>query len=183
MTIFQLKTSIPVTYRQALNTPDNYKWEIAITKKYKNIYENHVITIVNGHEVPDDAKILDGIYNDSKKLTAILNLYVDDILLTGNDNKIKKIANKIKLKYKISKESETRKIIGINITNKGYKINKKDYIEKITKKYLMNKTKIVYTPCREIILKQRENSKLVDVTSYKSLLGALLNIATKIPPT
>jgi len=61
-----------------------------------------------------------------------------------------------------------------------YKINQKDYIDKIVKKYMMYKTKRIYTLWRHrITMEQRENSKLVDVTSNKSLLGALLYIAVK----
>jgi len=47
---------------------------------------------------------------------------------------------------------------------------------------MMCKSKTIYTPCRKITIEQRENSELVDVTSYKSLLGALLYIATKTRP-
>jgi len=123
-------------------------------------------------------------YDKNKKLCAILNLYVDDILLTGTDSEITKISNQIKRKYTISKLCEANKIIGINIikTKEGYKINQKDYINKTIKKFMMNKTKTVRVPCTRITLKQRENSDLVDVTKFKSLLGSLLYIATKTRP-
>jgi len=67
---------------------------------------------------------------------------------------------------------------------KGYKIiqKKKNYIEKIIRKYMIYKTKRINTPCHRITMEQRENSRLVDVTSYKSLLGALLYIAVKTRP-
>jgi len=313
--ILYVKTNVPQTYKQALESADREKWKIAITKEFKNIYDNHVTTVVDSSEIPKDANILDGTwvftikddgirkarfvirgfkqikgkdfidtyaptlqsdslritiaiasimnwnimqidikaaylnaelkekifvkipegdknfnkekywllnkalyglkqsgrawnkeitkflksiglhqldtdecifckYNKNHKLYAILNLYVDDILLTGNEDEIKEIINKIKRKYKISKESIANKIIGINImkAKKGYKINQKDYIDKIVKKYMMHKTKRIYTPCHRITMEQRENSRLVDVTSYKSLLGALLYIAVKTRP-
>ena len=43
----------------------------------------------------------------------------------------------------------------------------------------MNKTKSVKTPCRNVTDFERENSNLVDVEEYKSLLGALLYKAVK----
>jgi len=52
------------------------------------------------------------------------------------DNEINYVINKLKGKYKISKESNTNKIIGINIykTINGYKINQIDFINRIIKK-------------------------------------------------
>jgi len=46
----------------------------------------------------------------------------------------------------------------------------------------MNKTKSVKTPCRNVKDFDRENSNLVNVGEYKSLLGALLYIAVKSRP-
>ena len=46
----------------------------------------------------------------------------------------------------------------------------------------MNKTKTVKTPCRNVTDVERENSNLVNVGEYKSLLGALLYIAVKFRP-
>jgi len=94
------------------------------------------------------------------KLIALLALYVDDILITGLDNEIKYIIEKLKGKYRISKEANAEKIIGFNIekTKNGYKINQKDYIDKLISKYNMNKIKILKYPCRKINEKERENS-------------------------
>ena len=102
-------------------------------------------------------------------LCAILCLYVDDILFTGKDKEIKYISNKLKEKYKISKDTEVNKIIGINIfkTEEGYKINQQDYIEKLIKNYKINKTKPINNPCRKITLKERENSTPVNVILYQ----------------
>ena len=66
-------------------------------------------------------------------------------------------------------------MIGINIykTKDGYKINQIDYINKIIKKYKMNKKKSVKTTFRNVTDFERENSYLVNVAEYKFLLGAL----------
>jgi len=129
-------------------------------------------------------KCLFGKYNKGNKLIGLLTLYVDDILITGEDYEIKNIIKKLKNKYTISKESDARKIIGINIykTKDGYKINQEDYINKIINNYNMNKTKIIKYPCRKISNEERKNAKPVDVGKYKSLLGSLLYIAIKSRP-
>jgi len=53
--------------------------------------------------------------------------------LVGENKEIIKVVSKLKHKYKVSTDKTASKIIGINIikTNKGYKINQKDYIEKM----------------------------------------------------
>ena len=129
-------------------------------------------------------KCLFGKYNKNKKLISLLTLYVDDILITGYDNEINKTIEKLKYKYKISKESSANKIISINIykTKNGYKINQTDYIDKIIDRYNMNKTKLIKTPTRKISEKEREGSPSVNVQEFKSLLGALLYIAVKSRP-
>ena len=48
-------------------------------------------------------------------MICLLTLYVDDILITGIKNEINYTVNKLKDKYKISKDSNATKIIGINI--------------------------------------------------------------------
>jgi len=58
--ILCVKTNVPQTYKQALESADREKWKIAIAKEFKNIYDNHVTTVVDSSEIPKDANILDG---------------------------------------------------------------------------------------------------------------------------
>ena len=60
-------------------------------------------------------KCLFGKFNKNNILTCLLTLYVDDILITEIKNEINYTVNKLKDKYKISKDSNAIKIIGINI--------------------------------------------------------------------
>ena len=105
-------------------------------------------------------KCLFGKYNKGNKLIGLLTLYVDDILITGEDYEIKNIIKKLKNKYTISKESDARKIIGINIykTKDGYKINQEDYINKIINIYSMNKIKMIKYSYRKISNEERKNA-------------------------
>jgi len=58
--IFHIKTNIPLTYEQALKFNDREEWKIAIAKEFKNIYDNNVVIVVNGYDIPDNTNILDG---------------------------------------------------------------------------------------------------------------------------
>jgi len=58
--IFHIKTNIPLTYEQALKFNDKEEWKIAIAKEFKNIYDNNVVIVVNGYDIPDNTNILDG---------------------------------------------------------------------------------------------------------------------------
>jgi len=51
----------------------------------------------------------------NNKLTCLLTLYVDDILIKGIKNEINYTVNKLKDKYKISEDSNATKIMRINI--------------------------------------------------------------------
>jgi len=110
-------------------------------------------------------KCLFGKYNKENKLIVLLTLYVDGILIIGEDKEINFTVDVLKNKYTISKDSDANKIIGINIykTKDGYKINQEDYINKIIKNYKMNKTKIINYPCGKISNNDRINKKPVDV--------------------
>eukprot|EP00833_Pecoramyces_ruminatium_P000911 jgi/Orpsp1_1/1174943/evm.model.c7180000052037.1 len=46
--ILNIKTNVPLTFKQAINSKDGENWSIAITKEFKNIYDNHVVTVVDG---------------------------------------------------------------------------------------------------------------------------------------
>jgi len=100
---------------------------------YKEI--SHFLISI-GFKIYNTDKYLFDKHDKNNKLICLLTLYVDDILITGKDNEINYVINKLKGKYKISKESNTNKIIGINIykTINGYKINQIDFINRIIKK-------------------------------------------------
>jgi len=86
-------------------------------------------------------KCLFGKYKNNK-LYILLTLYVDEILIVGENKEITKVVTKIKHKYKASTDKTANKITGINIikTNTGLKINQKDYIEKMLTNYNINNT-------------------------------------------
>eukprot|EP00833_Pecoramyces_ruminatium_P017127 jgi/Orpsp1_1/1191159/evm.model.d7180000083873.1 len=69
-------------------------------------------------------KCVFGKYDKNNKLIALLTLYVDDILLTGENCVIENIMNKLKNKYSISKESDAKKIIEERKNEKPVNVNK-----------------------------------------------------------
>jgi len=64
-------------------------------------------------------------------------------------------------------------------TSDGYKINHVYNINKIIKKYNMNKTKLLRIPWKKITKYERNSSNLINAKRYKSLLRSLLCIAVK----
>jgi hypothetical protein len=83
----------------------------------------------------------------NNKLLLLPILYVDDILIAGENKETTKVVTKIKYKYKVSTDKTANKIIGVNFIKKkkkGYKkLIKKDYIEKMQTNYSLNNTKII----------------------------------------
>ena len=41
--ILNIKTNIPTTYQQAINSPESEEWKEAIDKELKNIYDNNIM--------------------------------------------------------------------------------------------------------------------------------------------
>ena len=54
--ILNIKTNIPTTYQQAINSPESEEWKEAIDDKLKNIYDNNVMKVVKN--IPADANII-----------------------------------------------------------------------------------------------------------------------------
>jgi len=78
------------------------------------------------------------------KLTCILTVYVDDILLTGNEHEIKNTKNLLKKHFNITDVGNVNTIIGIKFEKEkdGYLLQQRRYVENILDKYDRNKYKI-----------------------------------------
>ena len=120
--------------------------------------------------------------NKLKKLTSILAVYVDDILLAGFNKDIETTKKLIKNKFKIKELGKVNYIIGIKfIKHKyGYFLNQSRYIEEILEKFKMQDT----TPIRNT--KPIEDQELRKIkfnqTQYKSAVGNLLYLAISTRP-
>jgi len=54
--ILNIKTNIPTTYQQAINSPESEEWKEAIDDELKNMYDNNVMKVVKN--IPADANII-----------------------------------------------------------------------------------------------------------------------------
>ena len=111
-------------------------------------------------------------------LVSIIGIYIDDMIITGYDNEILSIINKIKRKFKISKCEPIKYILGIKIENFKNKfiISQKGFIEKLLEKFNIKYTKRNNTPFtgKNLI---SENKDPFDKTVYKSAIGSLIFLA------
>ena len=84
------------------------------------------------------------------KISCIVGLYIDDMIITGNDNNIKETIKAIIYKYKNFKKCNPIDfILGINVENQryNYSISQKAYIEELLTKFNVantRKTKTYY---------------------------------------
>eukprot|EP00833_Pecoramyces_ruminatium_P006363 jgi/Orpsp1_1/1180395/evm.model.c7180000073227.1 len=111
------------------------------------------------------------------KILCILAIYVDDILIAGNEPQIEITKRQIKRKFNIKEIGDVDFVIGIKFEKyeNGYFLHQERYINDILNKYNIDNNKKVRT------LKPLENEKLrkrkFDETVYRSAVGSLLYLA------
>jgi len=111
-------------------------------------------------------------------LIAIIGIYEDDMIITGYDNEIFSIINKIKRKFKISKCEPIKYILGIKIEKIKDKfiIFQKGFIKKLLEKFDIKYAKRNNTPCMGNNLIS-VNKDPFNKTIYKSAIGSLIFLA------
>ena len=108
------------------------------------------------------------IKENKNKLTCIIGIYVDDMIITGIENETNKIIKRIKENFKISNSGDLNYILGIEIENKNniYYISQKNYINNILERFNINNIKKSKTPCTGDNIKT-ENKKEFNKTIYE----------------
>ena len=86
-----------------------------------------------------------------KTVTAILTLYVDDIVLLGNNKQLLgKLKKQLMDRFEMTYLGDVSKVLGINITrdreNGTITIDQKDYTEEILECYVMSNCNVAFTP-------------------------------------
>jgi len=143
------------------------QWNITITKFLVN----------NGyHQLISEKCIFKRIIKN--KLLGIIGLYVDDMVITGEDKEIKRIVNIIKNNFKVSKVEPINYILGIKIDKEDnkYYISQEGFIVKLLETFNLKYTRKTNTPCVGDNTKG-ENKKPFDTTTYKSAIGSLIYLA------
>jgi len=114
----------------------------------------------------------------NNKVTCLIGIYVDDMIITGSDQEIKFFINKITKRFNISNCEPVKYILGITIENKNkqYYVHQRNFIDNLLKSYKINNIKKCNTPCSgdNII---SENNTPFDPVIYKSAIGSLIYLA------
>ncbi|GBM97221.1 Retrovirus-related Pol polyprotein from transposon TNT 1-94 [Araneus ventricosus] len=113
-------------------------------------------------------------------------VYVDDLLIAGKDEDIRKIIKELEEEYELKNLGEVNYYLGINIerTKEGnFALNQKNKIEEIVEKFNLKEAKPTNIPMDPNYLKQEgEDDILPNNTQYRKAVGALLYIATVSRP-
>jgi len=112
------------------------------------------------------------------KITCIVGIYVDDMLIAGLIQEIKNFINNISSEFKISNCEKAKYILGINIEYKNncYLIHQRNFIDNLLSTYNIKNIRSTNTPCTGYNLIS-ENTTPFDSTIYKSAIGSLIYLA------
>ena len=113
------------------------------------------------------------------KVVCIIGIYVDDLLITGTKSQMNSIISKIKKNFKISKCSQAKYILGINIEKEktNYSISQTLLIDEILQKFNITNIRKSKTPCTNEGKLSEKNNKPFDVTTFKSAVGSLIYLS------
>ncbi|GKV17137.1 hypothetical protein SLEP1_g27679 [Rubroshorea leprosula] len=121
----------------------------------------------------------------SSESQLILSLYVDDLLLTGNDLKLMEQFKKVMMQeFAMTYLGETKYFLGLEVQqlSKGIFICQRKYALDILKKFEMESCKPVATPLVQYEkLSKDDRETKVDSSYYRSLIGSLLYLTATRP--
>jgi len=142
------------------------KWNETITSFFKGIGFQQLIS-----ESCTFKKNMHG------KVSRIIGIYVDDMIITGKSIEISKTIRTIKNKFKILKCEHINYLLGIKVENNNfrYSVSQTNYIENVLSKFKVHNTRKAKTPCTGDNV--NENRNPFDKTTYKSALGSLIYLA------
>jgi len=118
----------------------------------------------------------------NENIICVIAIYVDDIIVAGNNENIQIVKNSIKSNFEIKDLGNIDFIIGIKFSkiNDNIFINQKGYINEILKKYEMTNSK---TTNNLLPIKNEEFRKEpFNSTTYRGAIGSLLYIAIHTRP-
>ncbi|GJT51217.1 putative RNA-directed DNA polymerase [Tanacetum coccineum] len=117
-----------------------------------------------------------------------LLVYVDDIIITGNNNdEITKFKTYLNQKFKIKDLGELKFFLGIEVVKikNGLCLNQRKYCIELLYEYGLLACKLVATPMPEngiLAHKETDNDKpLKDITSYQKIIGKLIYLCNTRP--
>jgi len=115
----------------------------------------------------------------NNKLSCIIGLYVDDIIITGHTYEILEFVSFIKNKFSISKCEPANFILGIKIEKNddfNYSISQEAFIHNILSKFKITNIQKSKSPYSGDNTNNKNNSPF-SKTIYKSAIGSLIHLA------
>ena len=106
----------------------------------------------------------------------LVEIFVDDTLFIGNDDLCKEFSEQMNKEFEMLMFGEIKFFVGLQIqkSKNGIYITQSKYIKKILKKFGMEDCQLVGTPmCTRLKLTKDDESKKVDQTLYRSMIGKL----------
>lgn len=112
-----------------------------------------------------------------------LILYVDDILVTGNTNKVEETINALSKKFQAKDMGQVREFLGMTIkgSEENLFISQSKMVERILKQFNMEQCKGAVTPMEEGF-QLDEDQEIIQNVPYRQLIGSLLYLSTTSRP-
>ena len=124
-------------------------------------------------------------YSKNDHRIVILLLYVDDLLITGNDDKaINTLKQRLQHEFEMTDLGEAQQYLGVEISRhpNGIFLNQEGYISKLLKKFNLrtcNPTKLPIDP--KLQLSRNMGTSKTDPKEYRSLVGSLIYLSHTRP--
>lgn len=112
--------------------------------------------------------------------TMFILLYVDDVLIVGNETEIKSIKEKLSEEFEMTDMGELKYFLGLHINrdmkNGILRINQKRCIENILKRFNMEECKGIATPIETNLKLLKGNGLLRTEKPFRELIGCLMYV-------
>ena len=120
-------------------------------------------------------------YSKNNGKIVILLLYIDDVLITGDDKEaITKLKQKLQHEFEMMDLGEAQQYLGVEISrhSSGIFLNQKGYISKLLEKFNLkscNPTRLLIDP--KLQLSKDMGTPKTDPEEYRSLVGSLIYLS------
>ena len=115
----------------------------------------------------------------------VISLYVDDLLVTGeNEKNVEVLKNELEKEFDMSSLGEMNYFLGVEVMqcSRGIFISQEKYIKDLLKKFNLDECKPMSTPMSQgDKYKKEDGTPKVNPTLYRSMIGSLLYVCSSRP--
>ena len=115
----------------------------------------------------------------------VISLYVDDLLVTGeNEKNVEILKNELEKEFDMSSLGEMNYFLGVEVMqcSRGIFISQEKYIKDLLKKFNLDECKPMSTPMSQgDKYKKEDGTPKVNPTLYRSMIGSLLYVCSSRP--